>query len=214
VAGRLIVEHLDGETLVYDTELNEVHALAGSGAADFAAAADDVSRREVLRKLALAGVAAAGAGALVKSIVAPTAAQAQSACVPGGGVCTTVAECCALSNATVACTNNVCSIATCNAGFADCDTVATTGCETNLLTDTQNCGTCNNVCAACCDGGTCRADAAPCTTAGGTCCRNTCCDTAAGFTCVGGVLCTFSSDRNLKHHLACVEPGDMLAVVG
>jgi hypothetical protein len=92
VMERLIVERLDGETLVYDTERNEAHALSGAGAAEFLAAADDVSRREVLRKLALAGVAAAGTGALVKTIIAPSAAQAQSpACDPA---CTQGIPCC------------------------------------------------------------------------------------------------------------------------
>jgi hypothetical protein len=93
VAGRLIVEQLDGETLVYDTERHEAHTLSGSGAAEFLAVEDEVSRRDVLRKLALAGAAAAGAGALVKTIVAPKAAQAQS---PNCGVltCTAGQTCC------------------------------------------------------------------------------------------------------------------------
>jgi hypothetical protein len=136
VAGKLILEHLDGEVLVYDTERNEAHALTGPGAAEFAAASDDVSRREVLRRMALAGVAAAGTGVLVKTIVAPTAAQAQSAtacplrpngtcpagttccvCVAGSGIAT--AECC--NNATQVC---LAATATCNAcdfggGFSD-----------------------------------------------------------------------------------------------
>jgi hypothetical protein len=84
VAGDLIVEHLDGETLVYDTEQNQAHALSGSVAAEFVAAGDDVSRRAVLRKFALLGAAAVAAGPLVKTIAAPTAAEAQSTCtLPG-----------------------------------------------------------------------------------------------------------------------------------
>jgi hypothetical protein len=87
----LIVEHLDGELLVYDIERNEAHALSGPGAAEFAAASDDVSRREALRRLALAGAAAAGGGALLRTVVAPTPADAQSApcSCPGSpsGVC-------------------------------------------------------------------------------------------------------------------------------
>jgi hypothetical protein len=88
---RLIVERLDGETLVYDTERDEAHRLAGSAVTEFDAAPDDISRRAVLRKLGLAGLAAAGTAPLVKSIVAPTPAQAQS-CVP---TCTTAVTCCA-----------------------------------------------------------------------------------------------------------------------
>jgi hypothetical protein len=96
MAGRLIVERLGDETLVYDTERNEAHALGGPGAAEFAAAPDEVSRRDVLRKLALAGAAAAGTGALVKTIVAPVAAQAQSPPLPncGGLTCTAIQTCC------------------------------------------------------------------------------------------------------------------------
>jgi hypothetical protein len=94
VAGDLIVEHLDGETLVYDTDSNEAHALSGVGAAEFLAAEDEVSRREVLRKLALAGAAAAGTGALVRTIVAPAPAQAQSCLPDGNATCTHNVQCC------------------------------------------------------------------------------------------------------------------------
>ena len=58
------------------------------------------------------------------------------------GMCGTV---CALANATAACTAGSCSIATCNGGFDDCDKIASTGCETNLKTDT-NCGMCGRPC--------------------------------------------------------------------
>jgi hypothetical protein len=107
MAGRLIVEHLDGETLVYDTQKNEAHALAGAGAAEFLAAESEVSRREVLRKLALAGVAAAGTGALVKTIVAPSPAHAQSptACVNApGGTCAAGTTCCVATVTSACCT--------------------------------------------------------------------------------------------------------------
>jgi hypothetical protein len=87
VSGRLIVEQLGAETLVYDTERHRAHALSGAGAVEFAAAKDDVSRREVLRRLALAGAGAAGAGALIRTMVAPTAAQAQSVCGGAGQPC-------------------------------------------------------------------------------------------------------------------------------
>jgi hypothetical protein len=91
----LVVQRLEGELLVYDTASNEAHCLSGVGAAEFEAAADEVSRRDVLRKMALAGVAAAGTGALLKTIVAPTAAQAQSiACGTGGLICNASQTCC------------------------------------------------------------------------------------------------------------------------
>ena len=49
---------------------------------------------------------------------------------------------CILPNATTACVNGTCQIAACNSGFADCDGNAANGCETNLLTDVSNCGSC------------------------------------------------------------------------
>jgi hypothetical protein len=132
----LIVERLEGETLVYDTERNEAHALSGAGAAEFLAAADDVSRRQVLRKLALAGAAAAGAGALVMTIVAPTAAQAQTAaCAPPCGqglIC-----CQPVFNA---CCVNIGGIGCCPPGsLIGCGNLTGTGCLFNT-----NC--CSGVC--------------------------------------------------------------------
>jgi hypothetical protein len=94
VEGRLIVEHLDDETLVYDTDRNEAHALSGAVAAAFLAAEDEVSRREVLRKLALTGAAVAGTGALVRTVIAPTPAQAQSPVQCGAVMCQAGAQCC------------------------------------------------------------------------------------------------------------------------
>ncbi|HEX9696552.1 MAG TPA: PqqD family protein [Actinomycetota bacterium] len=47
------------------------------------------SRREVLKRAAIAGVALP----VVRSIIAPTAAQAAT-CIPGGGLCGGSAECC------------------------------------------------------------------------------------------------------------------------
>jgi hypothetical protein len=99
--GDLIVERLAGQTLVFDPASGEAHCLTGSGAQPFGAAPDDISRRQVLRHLALAGAAAAGGGALLRSIVSPTPAQAQSSTCPGcsginctAGNCTAGATCC------------------------------------------------------------------------------------------------------------------------
>ena len=65
---------------------------------------------------------------------------------------TSVANCgacgfvCSLANATPACSSGACSIASCNAGYANCDGVASNGCEVNLNTDVNNCGGCGHVC--------------------------------------------------------------------
>ncbi len=54
---------------------------------------------------------------------------------------------CDLPNATAACTGGRCAVATCAAGFADCDGVASNGCEVNVRTDATNCGACRSACA-------------------------------------------------------------------
>jgi len=60
------------------------------------------------------------------------------------GACGTT---CALVNASVqTCVAGRCGVARCNAGFGDCDMVGASGCETNLLTDTSNCGACGRAC--------------------------------------------------------------------
>lgn len=52
---------------------------------------------------------------------------------------------CTLPNATASCQAGGCRIATCAPGFADCDRVASNGCETPLNTS-SNCGACGAVC--------------------------------------------------------------------
>lgn len=68
---------------------------------------------------------------------------------------------CALPHVvTQTCANGQCvvEIGTCEAGWADCDGIATDGCETPTGADVQNCGACNHSCvadnssAACVDG--------------------------------------------------------------
>jgi hypothetical protein len=58
---------------------------------------------------------------------------------------------CDLANATPSCAAGACAIATCNAGYADCDGIAANGCEVNLA---ENCGACNP----CDDGNPCTRD--------------------------------------------------------
>ncbi len=53
---------------------------------------------------------------------------------------------CALANATSGCTSGVCAIASCNAGFDNCDGMVANGCETNLNSSNTNCGACGTVC--------------------------------------------------------------------
>jgi hypothetical protein len=192
VAGRLIVERLDGETLVYDTERNEAHALSGAGAAEFLAAESEVSRRDVLRKLALAGAAAAGTGALVKTIVAPSAAQAQSpGCSPP---CPQGTLCCQpLQNV---CCNGTCCPAT---AASSCCAVGTTCCP---LGSPNSCVPFTIGC-----------------TSGSQCCSNMCCNGICcpqGSICIGNVCTpgTPLSDRSLKRHLHPAGPQDVLAALG
>ncbi len=65
---------------------------------------------------------------------------------------TTAANCgscgnvCNLANATEVCTSGACAVASCNAGFGNCDNLAGNGCETNLNTAVASCGACGNVC--------------------------------------------------------------------
>ena len=76
------------------------------------------------------------------------------------GACATV---CGLANATQSCALGKCAVGSCNANFADCDKVATNGCEVNTQTDNNNCGGCAVVCAA---GKTCKSGV--CTTCNAT----------------------------------------------
>jgi hypothetical protein len=137
----LIVEVLGHETLVYDTARHEAHALSGRAAAEFAAASDDVSRREVLRKLALVG-AAATAGPFIRSIVAPTPAQAQTGLADNqncatSGQCAN-ACCCALTGFLNTCQ----TIAACNG--------VNGACVGSGLANGQNCAHNGDCASACC----------------------------------------------------------------
>jgi hypothetical protein len=75
-----------------------------------------------------------------------------------GGTCTSTAtdpaNCgacgavCSAINGATACVAGSCRIATCAAGFADCDGLAADGCETNVGSSVSSCGACGHACAA------------------------------------------------------------------
>jgi hypothetical protein len=209
---RLIVEHLDDETLVYDTERHEAHTLSGAGAAEFLAAEDEISRRQVLRKLALAGAAAAGTGALVRTIVAPTPTMAQSLGQPCGvgGVC----------NPGLICFGGFC-VADCNPACAVGEQCCHTGggpfCAPSSNTCCAN-TSCDGLTQFCCDNQTCCSNGVPC--CGSICCTTPqCCNgntvcCGPGTVCTGGNTCSLPSNRNLKHHLAPVDSQDVLVALG
>jgi hypothetical protein len=56
--------------------------------------------------------------------------------------------CPAVAGAPAACANFTCGMGACDAGFADCSGGAANGCETSTDTDPDNCGACNQPCAA------------------------------------------------------------------
>jgi hypothetical protein len=60
--------------------------------------------------------------------------------------CGTCGHGCVVANGTAACTSGVCSIAQCNNGYDDCDKNPANGCEININTNPNNCGTCNAPC--------------------------------------------------------------------
>ena len=49
-------------------------------------------------------------------------------------------------HATIGCAAGTCVILSCNNGFADCNHLYADGCETNILTDVNNCGACGRAC--------------------------------------------------------------------
>jgi hypothetical protein len=53
---------------------------------------------------------------------------------------------CSLPNASAICVAGSCVITACNAGFDDCNGLASDGCEANLSSDPNNCGACDIVC--------------------------------------------------------------------
>jgi hypothetical protein len=73
----------------------------------------------------------------------------------------TVANCglcgrpCPTRNGQSSCQGGVCTALVCDPGFADCDRDPQNGCETGLMTDSANCGMCENQCVSANARGTC-----------------------------------------------------------
>jgi len=68
--------------------------------------------------------------------------------------------CAPVANGSVGCIDGACGVATCDNGFGDCDGDPANGCETDVLSNVNDCGTCDNVCmfatsAASCSAGFC-----------------------------------------------------------
>ncbi|MBL8605445.1 MAG: hypothetical protein JNK72_26170 [Myxococcales bacterium] len=64
---------------------------------------------------------------------------------------------CNFANATARCEAGVCALGACNAGFGDCDSDASTGCETDLRGAAAHCGACGRSCTSAqrCEAGAC-----------------------------------------------------------
>jgi hypothetical protein len=54
---------------------------------------------------------------------------------------------CVVAHGVPSCTAGACAVARCDAGWSDCDGVATNGCEADLTAATASCGACGNACA-------------------------------------------------------------------
>jgi len=53
---------------------------------------------------------------------------------------------CVFSNGAGTCSSGVCTVTSCNTGYADCDMVGSNGCESRPATDANNCGACGTKC--------------------------------------------------------------------
>jgi hypothetical protein len=62
--------------------------------------------------------------------------------------CGACGRACAPANGAGACAAGVCTVTSCDPNFADCDGLASTGCETQPVANNQHCGVCGNACGA------------------------------------------------------------------
>lgn len=102
--------------------------------------------------------------------------------------CGSCSHACVLSNATSGCTAGICTIASCNAGFANCDVDASNGCETDINTSNSSCGSCGRTCGSgtLCSTGSCTSVCTPPTTFCSGACVSTLTDAANCGSCANG----------------------------
>ncbi len=106
------------------------------------------------------------------------------------GDCGACGVTCALDHATASCGAAGCEIASCDAGWDDCDSDSSTGCETELGTDAA-CASCSDSCGAgeVCAGGTCTSCPSGCE------CTGTCGTTGSTrCSCTAGCPCSYQCD--------------------
>jgi hypothetical protein len=132
--------------------------------------------------------------------------------------CGSCGEVCDVPGAEVACVDAVCEVS-CPAGFAECDGLEDTVCETDTSTDADSCGECGNVCAADidCVAGSCFSPGVLC---GGVSCAEgeLCCRTGGGMgggstcydpdtqACTGAVVECDGSEDCAEGELCCQDP--------
>jgi hypothetical protein len=99
---------------------------------------------------------------------------------------------CNLPQATAGCSAGVCTIASCGAGYANCNSNPTDGCEVYTAGDVNNCGGCGQPCSAdqTCTGGACVS-----CPSGQAVCTNACVDTTSDLNNCGGCGTTCSPDQ-------------------
>ena len=139
-------------SLLIDAQLDEKGTSTGSGGAGGATGASSGGSTSTATATATA-TATSTAATTTAGVTTTTTTAAQGASSSSGGC----GADCALDNATAECVDGVCAIKGCDNKFDDCDKIASNGCETNLNTTLDHCGSCGHACNSMnsCKGGKC-----------------------------------------------------------